>query len=128
MATTLHFGVTNNDANPTGVRATLRSELAKHRMHLPMFVTDGDSFTAWGETDFAGTDDQNHVTLTLDGPVSIPDALAYRAALQRIVSPAGLRVIDYVVRTDADDHSEDVATCGIGALANDSGKWDALNA
>jgi hypothetical protein len=122
--TTLHFGVTG-DLGDAALLELTRAELHKHRIRIP-FVCEGDSFTEWGETLPPG--DMLHVTIATSGPVTIGAALGARRQLANILSPAGLRVCDYVLGTDSEDYGERVAVCGVGALQNDGGKWDGLHA
>jgi hypothetical protein len=124
MPTTLHFGVVpaSEPVNPD----VLASTLHKHRIAMPYHAI-GDSFTVWGERMSSRPGDPVHVTCVVSDLVSIEQALSNRAQLARILGAEGMRVMDYVVRTDAADYSERVAYCGVGALETDGGLWNACN-
>jgi hypothetical protein len=71
------------------------------------FTLDGDSFREWGESleNEHNAGDPAHVTVHHDGACTEEDVETYRSRLARVVQPAGLRLLDFAVVTDAYDWS-----------------------
>lgn len=121
-----HFGVqpTKADLHAPIVRSTVGSWL-----NDTMFVTDGDSFTEWGEA-YVGGADALHVTITVDISsdcepeelrVSREEARELYDLLAEELAGLNVRLADYWVET-SDEWSEDARIHGLWALESISGR------
>jgi len=123
MSTTLiavHVGVVPMD----GLIGRWQQEPLREFVGVPGIEYDGTSFIHWGETPEAVGEPHEvivDVEVQVPNPALLPDSLP-RAELERIAAtvrariqprvPAGWRLVDYVVVTDARDHSLGARTVG----------------
>lgn len=99
---------------------TVESSLLSPDESIGAFITDGDSFTEWGEETTDRDHEALHVTLVLGIEPSKGTASIVRGAyalLEQALRDQGVaaRLVDYAVFTNAHTWSEDSHTFGVYA-------------